>query len=314
MQIVWLQTSIWQNKLRTIYLLILLPAFTYLAFFLVNFIWWYNMSWSWDYINSFYITNSFMTLLWPIILIWWLISFYFHKKLILKFTWAKEVSQEQEPRVYNIVKQLCLKRWIILNRDLNHNKWIKIWIIEDESLNAFALWRKPENSRIVFSRWILNKLNDDEIEAVAAHEITHILNKDSLLMITIVIYIWIIATLWEILIRVRSKKSNQIQIIWLVLLLVWYLILPIVRLAISRKREFLADAWSVELTKNKHAMISALNKISQDSVIEKIEKTTVSAMCIANPFAKKNSRKSKFWNFFSTHPSIENRIEVLQKY
>lgn len=102
--------------------------------------------------------------------------------------------------------------------------------------------------------------------------------------------------------------------IGVVLLILGYLILPIVQLAVSRRREYLADAGSVELTKNRDAMINALRSISQDSTIESIKKDTVSALCIANPFPKAAGLMSSFHEFFSTHPTIENRIELLKKY
>lgn len=103
-------------------------------------------------------------------------------------------------------------------------------------------------------------------------------------------------------------------VVGIVLLILGYLVLPFVQLAISRKREYLADAGSVELTHDKLSMISALQKISQDSVIESIRKDTVSALCISSPFPKTSGLVSRFHEFFSTHPSIENRIELLEKY
>lgn len=115
-----------------------------------------------------------------------------------------------------------------------------------------------------------------------------------------------------------AKATAQLALAFIllgvVLLVLGYLILPLVQLAVSRKREYLADAGSVELTKNRDAMIAALQKISTDSKIESIKKDSVSALCIESPFPKARGWKSKFHEFFSTHPSIENRIEMLQKY
>lgn len=170
----------------------------------------------------------------------------------------------------------------------------------------------------MFSRWIINKLNKQELEAVAAHELTHIINKDSMLMIVVIVFVWIIATIWEIVLRITlsswsssdDKKDWRLvlimMIVWIVLLILWYIMFPIIQLAISRRREYLADAWAVELTKDKYAMISALQKISWDPIIESIKKQTVAAMCIENPF--------KWKDFFSTHPSIEKRIKALESY
>ena len=196
------------------------------------------------------------------------------------------------------------------------------WIMEDDSMNAFATWRQQKKARIVFSRWLINKLDKKELEAVAWHELTHIINKDVLLMAVIITFVWIISTVWEILLRgswrIKSSKDSWnawlvIIGIWLWLMILWYLIYPLIRLAVSRKREFLADAWSVELTKDKFAMISALQKIEKDSTIESIKKHSVAAMCIETPFAKKD-KSSRRRQLRMTHPSISDRVKALQDY
>lgn len=251
----------------------------------------------------------------PIILVWALISFLFHRQIIFTFTGAMPITRKEYPEIYNIVENLCISRGLPVPN---------IWILEDDSLNAFAVGRNVKKSWIVFSRWIINKLNKQELEAVAAHELTHIINKDWLLMVTIIVFIWAIAAIWEILVRSVSKSSSNrnskwdwkaiILIIWLALLFLWYIVLPLVQLAVSRKREYLADAWSVAITHDKLSMISALQKISQDSVIESIKKDSISALCINNPFPKAKWITNWFHEFFSTHPTIENRVEILNKY
>lgn len=143
-------------------------------------------------------------------------------------------------------------------------------------------------------------------------------------MVTIIVFIGAIAAIGEIMLRsgAHAKKSSDskndgrlpIILIGLALMALGYLILPLVQLAVSRRREYLADAGSVELTKNREAMIGALRSISQDSTIESIKKDSVSALCIANPFPKAAGLMSHFHEFFSTHPTIDNRIELLQKY
>jgi len=259
--------------------------------------------------NGLYMTNDMFILLWPIILIRGIISFLFYRQIIFKFAWAKPISRKEEPEIYNIVENLCISKGLPTPN---------IGIIEDNNMNAFATGWNTKNARIVFSRGLINKLNKQEIEAVAAHELTHVINKDSLMMIVIVVFVGIIGTLGQILIRFwwrsRSEKwGNILPLIWLGLLILWYIIYPLIQLALSRKREYLADAGSVYLTKDKYAMISALQKISQASSIESIQKDTVAAMCIENPFAKKKKRRF-FNNLLSTHPTIENRIKALQNY
>jgi len=254
-------------------------------------------------------TNDIFFLLWPIIILRGIISFIFYRQIIFKFTGAKPITRKEHPEIYNIVENLCISRGLPIPN---------IGIIEDNSMNAFATGRNTKHARIVFSRGLINRLNKQEIEAVAAHELTHVINKDSLMMIVIVVFVGIIGTLWQILIRFwwRSKNEkwgNIIPLIGLGLLILWYIIYPLIQLALSRKREYLADAGSVYLTKDKNAMISALQKISEDSVIESIQKDTVAAMCIESPFAKKKKRRF-FSNLLSTHPTIENRIKALQNY
>lgn len=258
-----------------------------------------------------------MYILWPIIIWWWVISFLNYESIIFSFSWAIPISRKDNMEIYNIVENLCIQNGI---------PTVKIWVLDDESYNAFALWRKPENARIVLSKWIITDLNKEEVEAVVWHELTHILNKDSLLMIIIVVFVWIVATVGEIILRYSfnfkwndDKDSWKLKLaailIWVGLFILWYIAYPLIRLALSRRREYLADAWSVELTKNPQALIGALRKISGDPFIESIKKETVAAMCIESPFEKwQNSFTNFFKNMLSTHPSIEDRIKAIESY
>jgi len=316
MAVIWLQSSIWSNRWKTIYLLILFPVFLfgllYLVFFLINYS---NMS---DFSLVLNSTNTIflqiISVLTPVLFVRMLISFFFYRQIIFKFSWAKPITRKENPEVYNIVENLCISRGLPTPN---------IWILEDDSMNAFATWLSEKNAWIVFSRWLLNKLDKKEIEAVAAHELTHIINKDSLLMVVIIVIIWAVATIWEIVFRwgLYSKSSSNnkdnskmiLMLVWWILMVLWYLIFPLVKLAVSRKREYLADAGAVELTSDNRAMIWALRKISTDSQIESIKKDTVAALCIEDPKSKKE-RRSFLANLFSTHPSIEDRIKTLEKY
>ncbi len=280
-------------------ILILFPVVTILLTYLILILLWTGA-------DSNQLTNqeigSVLMWLWIIIMGIWIVSFFFQKQLIFWFSWAKEITRKENPEIYNIVENLCISKGITSP---------KVGIIKDPSMNAFALWWKPEKSWIVFTTWLLEKLEKDEIEAVAAHELTHILNKDSLLMVLVVVYIWAILTVWGILIR-SSRKAKKwalaVIILWSTFLALWYIFFPLFRLAISRKREFLADAGSVELTKNKEAMISALRKISWNPNV-KINNSWVAAMCIESP---KWAAKKTSWR--STHPSVDDRISALENY
>jgi len=294
--------------MRSIFLLISFPlllwAFVVLLLVGIYSYEGYTVSWS----EWLWLANEILLFLWPIILIWGIISFFFHRQIVFKFTWAKPITRKEIPEVYNIVENLCISRWLAVP---------KIGIIEDNSMNAFALGWNTKHAWIVFSRWLINRLDKKEIEAVAAHELTHIINKDSLMMIVIVVFVGVIGTLWQILIRMRwssnnGKDNNVIPLVGLGLLILWYLVYPLIRLALSRKREFLADAGAVELTKDKYAMISALQKISSDSRIESIQKDTVAAMCIESPLEGKNP--GFFSKLLATHPPIAERIKALESY
>lgn len=302
-----IQSSIWENSLRSVFLLVSFPLLLWvLVVALMMFVYsqeGYAVSWA----DWLVLANEVLFFLWPVILIRGIISFFFHRQIVFKFAWARPITRQEIPEVYNIVENLCISRWLAVP---------KIGIIEDDSMNAFALGWNTKHAWIVFSRWLINRLNKAEIEAVAAHELTHIINKDSLMMIVIVVFVWVIGTLWQILVRVRGSsrdgKWNVLPLIGLGLLILWYLVYPLIRLALSRKREFLADAGAVELTKDKYAMISALQKISTDSRIESIQKDTVAAMCIESPLEAKNP-----WFFsrlFATHPPVADRIKALESY
>ena len=247
-------------------------------------------------------TGAALALLAPVLMIWLLISFFFQRQLMFSFSWAKPVTRAQEPKLYNMIENLCISKGLPTPR---------IGIIETPGMNAFALGWRPKDSWIVFTRGLLNALEKSEIEAVAGHELTHIINKDSLLMLVMVLYIGAISLLGEILLRSggrggNSKNKNVLPLIGLVLLILGYLFYPLVKLAISRKREYLADAGSVELTKDNQAMISALRKISARPEV-KLDNKEMAAMFIANPFKKMSS-------LFQTHPSIEDRIKALEHY
>jgi heat shock protein HtpX len=194
--------------------------------------------------------------------------------------------------------------------------------MDDPSMNAFATGWNPKKSWIVFSKGILNRLEKDEIEAVAGHELTHILNGDVKNMVIINVFIGAIGTIGYFLMKMSSGSSssskkwwNPLVFLWILLYLLSIILLPLINLAISRKKELLADAGSVEITKNSLAMIWALEKISQDSVIEKITKqsNSIASMFIFNPKQAPRYFVS-IRNLFSTHPSIEERIELLKKY
>lgn len=302
----WIQESIHSNRAKTIALLICFPVLLFLITYIVMRIFWKWESMAETTTNSIDIALTISI----IVTILWTVSLFLQKKIIFGYTWAKELERKDNPRIYNIVENLCISKWL---------KTPKIWIIQDNSMNAFATWRSEKDSRVVFTSWLIERLDNSEIEAVAWHELTHIANRDCRLMAVIVVYIWILTTIWTYILRrgiswnssSKSKLKLLLPVIWWICLILWYIFYPLIRFAISRKREYLADAWSVLLTRNKDAMISALQKISKDSTVESIKRNEIAAMCIENPLWK---IKAWVMNLVSTHPSIEDRVAALSKY
>ena len=292
-----LQEGIRSNRLKTYILIFSFPIILAIVIFLVFYFDASNSEITHDAVVNKAMDNTvgLLTIWVPILLIRLVIAFNYEKKIMFSFSWAKEVTRKEEPEIYNIVENLCITRWL-------HTP--KIGIIEEEWMNAFALWRRAKDSRICFTRWLLNNLNRREIEAVAWHELTHIINKDSMLMLVTILYIWAIGTAWRyIYFRWSNEKRNKI---WLALIILWYAFYPLIRLAISRKREYLADAGSVLLTHDNQAMISALRKISQKPEVS-LKNDSIASLFIESPL-------SGISTLFQTHPSIEDRIKALEHY
>ena len=246
---------------------------------------------------------------------------------------AQPITRKQNPELYNIVENLCISKWIPMP---------KIAIMNEQWMNAFATWWKKEDSRIAFTSGLLQNLDKKEIEAVAWHELTHLINKDSLLMYVAYVFVGVVTLVGQFLTRSSyygwavslgdtennsSGKGNWLILFWFAFLALWYLFYPLVRLAISRKREYMADLWSVELTRDNQAMISALRKISSDSYVAKAN-TWISSFFIADPkILNWRVIRTRYWiksyasngiktktSIWDSHPSIDDRIEKLQQY
>ena len=191
----WIQESISSNKAKTIALIICFPVLLYLVVYIVMLV----VS-KWE--NAGENTNSAIEIALTIsiiVTIIWTISLFCQKKIIFGYTWAKELERKDNPKIYNIVENLCISKWL---------KTPKIWIIQDNSMNAFATWWSEKDSWVVFTTWLIDRLETREIEAVAGHELTHIANRDCRLMAVIVVYIWILTTIWSYIIR-RGSLWNS---------------------------------------------------------------------------------------------------------
>jgi len=245
------------------------------------------------------LTNQHFLLAMPFILagvaIWFLIAWAGHATFIRMATGAKPLERMENKRVYNLVENLCIQQGM---------RMPSIYIIDDDSLNAFA-------------SGINEKLNDEELEGVIAHELTHIRNRDTRLLIISIIFVGIFAFLAQMAVRTlrfggRGKKgSGYIVLIAIVVTAVCYFISLFLRFGISRSREYLADAGSAEWTKKPYALASALRKIDDDPLIEAVQSKDVAQLFIDNP---QEEKKSFLDGLFDTHPPIEKRIQLLEQF
>src|SRR5690349_19423741 len=247
--------------------------------------------------------------------LWIVIAYYFHQSMIDAITGGRDVTRQEEPRLYNLLENLCISRGITMP---------KLKVMESDSLNAFASGMNEKQYAVTVTTGLLNALDDKEIEAVLGHELTHIRNGDVRMMVIAVIIAGVVGFFAELLFRLwfntgfgmrrsrssdedRGKGGNMIAIVIAVALIaVAWLLSVLIRFALSRSREFLADAGSVELTKNPDAMISALRKIEGRGELQGAT-SAVMEMCVDNP-------REGFADLFATHPSVDRRITALVQY
>jgi len=246
--------------------------------------------------------------------IWIFIAYQFHQSMIDAVTGARPVTRQEEPRLYNLLENLCISRGITMPT---------LRIADDEALNAFATGLNEKQYSITVTHGLIEALNDQEMEAVLGHELTHIRNGDVRMMVVAMVIAGVLGFFGELVFRIffqnlfwgggrRSRDGERgggagiaIVIAIALIALVWILSI-VIRFALSRQREYLADAGSVELTKNPDAMISALRKIEGRGEIPGAN-SAVMEMCIDNP-------REGFSNIFDTHPPVEKRVEALVKF
>ena len=248
-------------------------------------------------------------------IVWIFIAYHFHQSMIDAITGGYEVSRRQEPRLWNILENLCISRGLTMP---------KLKLMDSEALNAFASGLNQKQYSITVTRGLLERLEDPEVEAVLGHELTHIRNGDVRMLVIAVVIAGVIAFFAELIVRMffqtglywRGRRRDSESrggggagiaiVIAIALIAIAWLLSVMIRFALSRSREFLADAGSVELTKNPDAMIIALRKIEGRGDLERAN-SAVMEMCIDNP-------RHDFANLFDTHPPIEKRIEALVHY
>jgi len=330
MAAIGLSTYRWNNNLKSLFLL---AAFPFLLLLLVAILAWL-LGWSYSDergLISPYAFQQFglvpsggygaadfamaaVAAWWPYVVgaaaIWVGIGYLFNDAMIHAATGAVPVTREQAPRLYNILETLCISRGMAMP---------PLYIMDTDAMNAFASGVDRRSYSVTVTRGLLERLNDAELEAVLAHELTHIINRDVRLMVVTIVFVGMISFLAQMLWRTMywggygtrgdSRERNKaalVQLLAAVIAAVGYLLALILRFAISRKREYLADAGSLEITKNPEALISALRKISANPDVPHVP-SEVRQMFIENP------PHMDFTELFATHPPIEDRIRVLEQ-
>lgn len=247
------------------------------------------------------------------------ISYYYSDKIVLATCKARPATKEEDLKLVNILDALMVTSGLSKKPDL--------YVVEDNQPNAFATGRNPEHAVICVTTGLLEKLDYYELEGVIAHEMSHIRNYDILLSAVVSVFVGFIVMISDIFSRTlfwggikdrdndsNSKANGILMLIGLIFLILSPIFGSLMQLALSRKREFLADSTAIELTRNPEGLISALQKLENDPNELKMANSATANMYIVNPF-RKNSKKGKrrSSNLWSTHPSTEDRIEALRK-
>lgn len=306
-----LQTHIWNNNLKSIILLGIYPAviigMVWAISALVGVMTTPGVSWE----NADQLASGIVSAYWPIILaavcIWFLVSYLFHTTMVRKMAHSHPVSRKDDPEYYNLVENLCISVGM---------KMPKLEIIESHARNAFASGINDSTYTVTVTRGLLQSLSKDEVEAVVAHELTHILNRDVRLLIVAIIFTGMIGfaaqMVWSqvrygLWVGRRSDgKGNGMIVLMVILAVLWvgYFATIFTRFALSRRREYMADAGAVQMTKNPDAMMRALMRIAGKDQIPKLP-GDIAMMCVEN--------RALFMGLFSTHPPIAKRIVALSE-
>ncbi|MGB6231420.1 MAG: M48 family metallopeptidase [Litorimonas sp.] len=309
-----LRTHIWNNNLRSVLLLCFFPVLLLVLFYglLVGFA---GVSGSASLEDGLFQAANTLPTAAPYALggagAWFAVAFFGHNAMINAATRAKPVTVSQEPRAYRMLENLSISRGLVTPR---------LMVMETPAMNAFASGIRRENYQVTLTRGLMEALDDEELEAVIAHELSHIRHKDVRMLVIAVIFVGIFAFVGEMLFRnmfrvnlARSDNHRRsggnagpLILVAIVIVALTYVIALLIRFSMSRKREYMADAGAVELTKNPDAMIRALQKISGHAEMASVP-DEVREMALYNP-------RTGLAGLFTTHPPIEKRIEALVKY
>lgn len=244
------------------------------------------------------------------------ISYYNSDKIVMAISSAKQIQKKDEPTLFRTIENLTIASGLPMP---------KIYIIDDTAPNAFATGRDPQHAAIAFTTGILSKLTKLELEGVAAHELSHVGNYDTRLMAIVAILVGTLALAADFFLRMTfwgrgdrddDRGGGQAQAIFMIVGLVLAILAPIIatliQLAISRKREFLADASGALLTRNPDSLADALLKISADKEPLEAANKATAHLYIANPLKNNKDARSMFAGLFNTHPPIPERVKALR--
>ena len=267
------------------------------------------------WIFSYLLDNSIFLVLAVILAIFQsILSYWYSDKIVLAMTRAKPIEKKDNPELYRIIENLCLTAGLPLP---------KIYIIEEAQPNAFAAGRDAKHAVVAVTRGLLEKLEKSELEGVISHELSHIGNKDMLLQTIVVVLVGIVAILSNFFLRIsffgggrrrgsRDSGGAILAIFGILAAILAPIAATLVQLAISRKREFLADATGALLTRYPEGLAKALEKISSDPNSLRVANNSTAHLYIASPF-RGEERTNWFTKLFMTHPPVEERIKALRE-
>jgi len=243
-----------------------------------------------------------------------LLSFYGGSAALLSLSRAKPISPQDDPQLYNVVEEMSLAAGIPVP---------KVYLIDDTAMNAFATGRDPSHAVVAVTKGLRERLNRDELQGVVAHELSHVRHYDILYATLMAVMVGVLVMLCDVFLRSlwfgagsrRSRRSSGRgggggQVILLVIALVLAIIAPIlariIHMALSRQREYLADAGSVELTRNPQGLASALKRLSEDQEVLEVANRATAPLYVVHPIKKFEARAK---GIFNTHPPIRDRID-----
>ncbi len=337
MKYVGIQTQIQRNNLYTVLLLLLFPAillgmvWVFLA--LISYFGTYYYDEYGQVVNVFdaAVVNEYFLHAAPWVIggvaVWFLIAYCCNSAMVKHATGARPLDRRTNPRVYNIVENLCIAGGMEMP---------KVCVVDDPQLNAFASGIDRKSYTVTVTTGLLQVLNDEELAGVIGHELTHIRNRDTRLLITSIVFVGIVSAVMGMVMHIiqnifwfgggnrrvggDSENKNSGVAVIVVLLVgllcsaIAYVFVLLTRFAISRKREFMADAGGAELCQNPLALASALRKISNNPGLGRVEREDVAQLFIIHPRRHAQSMMDKINGLFATHPSTEERIRLLEQF